>query len=100
MPTIIGPITRLQIQRSPLKVGEKPNRRYTTEPLASVDTVLITPLGITAHVDGRSTFDVHHRAHPAKKNDGGRNGISVGFTSHYDEMRRRFGPHLWDGCAG
>jgi hypothetical protein len=98
--TVLGPIARLQIQRSPLKVGEKPHRRYTTEPLASVDAVLVTRLGISARVDSTSTLDVHHRAHPAKKNTDGRNGISVGFTSHYEDMRRRFGPHLWDGCAG
>ena len=28
------------------------------------------------------------------------NGISVGFTSHYDTMRARFGEHLLDGLAG
>jgi hypothetical protein len=99
MATIIGPIVRLQIQRSPLKVGEKPHRKYIPDPIASVETLLITRLGITARVDGGETFDVHHRAHPSTKNADGRNGISIGFTSHYAEMRRRFGPHLWDGCA-
>jgi hypothetical protein len=30
----------------------------------------------------------------------GVNGISIGFTSHYREMRERCGPHLSDGIAG
>jgi len=99
MPNVIGPIVRLQIQCAPLKVGEKPNRRYVPDPVAVVEAVLLTRLGITARVDGHETFDVHHGAHPSKKNEDGMNGISLGFTSHYREMQQRFGPHIQPGCA-
>ncbi|MGH2668311.1 MAG: MOSC domain-containing protein, partial [bacterium] len=44
--------------------------------------------------------DVHHRAHPATKNEDGMHGVSVGFTSHYAAMRERFGKRITVGCAG
>jgi hypothetical protein len=50
--------------------------------------------------NGETIVDVHHRDHPASKNRGGENGISLGFTGHYQEMRQRFGQHLADGIAG
>jgi hypothetical protein len=100
MTTVLGPIIRLQIQRSPLKVGEKPNRRYSPDGISAVESLLVTPLGISARVEERETLDVHHRAHPSGKNQDGRNGISIGFTSHYGEMERRFGAHVTPGCAG
>lgn len=100
MTDIIGPVIRLQIQVGPLKTGDKPNRRYTPDLIAPVETFLVTRLGITARVEQLQTFDVHHSAHPSKKNEDGRNGISVGFLSHYGEMQRRFGTHVTLGCAG
>ena len=50
--------------------------------------------------NGETIVDVHHHDHPASKNRGGENGISLGFTSHYHAMRQRFGQHLADGIAG
>jgi hypothetical protein len=50
--------------------------------------------------NGATIVDVHHHDHPASKNRGGENGISLGFTAHYRAMRQRFGPHLRDGIAG
>lgn len=49
--------------------------------------------------DGGYVIDVHHVSHPGSRNRGD-NWISVGFTSHYRDMRARFGDHLVDGCAG
>ncbi|PZR98124.1 MAG: hypothetical protein DLM70_17885 [Chloroflexi bacterium] len=43
--------------------------------------------------------DVHHRDHPVSKNRTD-NGISLGFTAHYDRMRAHFGRHLTEGIAG
>ncbi|HEY8686526.1 MAG TPA: hypothetical protein VIO57_13045, partial [Chloroflexota bacterium] len=43
--------------------------------------------------------DVHHRDHPAGKNNGD-NDISILFTDHYRAMREHFGEHLTDGIAG
>lgn len=97
----IGTITRLQIQRSSLKTGEKPNRAYDPAPLLPVPRLSVTPQGVLgAGPDGGWIVDVHHRAHPETKNEDGLHGVSVGFTSHYAAMRDRFGDHIVVGCAG
>jgi hypothetical protein len=98
---MIGPITRLQIQRSSLKTGEKPNRAYDPAPLLPVPRLSVTPDGVLgAGPDGGWIVDVHHRAHPETKNEDGLHGVSLGFTSHYAAMRGHFGDHIVVGCAG
>lgn len=96
----IGTITRLQIQRGSLKTGAKPTRRYDPSPLLSVPQLNVTPDGALGARDGEWIVDVHHRAHPFTKNEDGLHGISLGFTSHYDAMRERFGTRIDVGCAG
>lgn len=96
----IGHIVRLQVQQSSLKVGESP-RRYDPSPLLRVDRLHIAPAGVSATGgQGDPIVDVHNQEHPASKNRRGVNGVSLGFTTHYDAMRERFGPHLADGIAG
>ena len=97
----IGTVTRLQIQRSSLKTGEKPNRVYDPTPLLPVPRLTVTPDGVLgAGAEGGWLVDVHHRAHPETKNEDGLHGVSVGFTSHYAAMRDRFGERIVIGCAG
>ena len=97
----IGTIARLQIQRSSLKTGDKPNRVYDPTPLLPVQRLTVTPDGVLgAGSEGGWIVDVHHRAHPETKNEDGLHGVSVGFTSHYAAMRDRFGDHIVVGCAG
>ena len=97
----IGTVTRLQIQRSSLKTGEKPNRVYDPTPLLPVPRLTVTPDGVLgAGAEGSWLVDVHHRAHPETKNEDGLHGVSVGFTSHYAAMRDRFGARIVVGCAG
>ena len=97
----LGRIVRLQIQRSSLKTGEKPHRRYDPAPLYDVDRMAIGPDGVLgAGRDGSWLVDVHHRAHPATKNEDGAHGVSLGFSSHYALMRERFGDRITLGCAG
>ena len=96
-----GRIVRLQIQRSPLKLGEKPNRTYDPSPLLAVDELTLTPQGAVARTpDGTSVLDVHHIGHPQTRNVAGVNTLSVGFTTHYVAIRARYGEHVTDGCAG
>ena len=96
----IGTVVRLQVQESSLKVGVKP-RRYDPAPLRSVPAISLSAGGVVGLAEnGESIVDVHHREHPSSKNRGGENGISLGFTGHYLEMRQRFGQHLRDGIAG
>ena len=97
----LGRIVRLQIQRSSLKLGQKPNRYYDPAPLLEVDALTLTPQGAVALLpDGSALLDVHHAGHPRTRNVDGSNDLSVGFTGHYARMRARYGLHLSDGCAG
>ena len=97
----IGYIKLLQVQQSALKVKHHAFGYYDPTPLLAVESLLLSPdgvIGITS--DGRRVIDVHHVDHPASRNHKGVNGVSVGFTSHYEAMRSKFGDHLVDGCAG
>jgi MOSC domain-containing protein len=97
----LGPIIRLQIQRSTLKIGVKPDRHYDPAPLLPVRHLAVSPDGVLGKDGGGGWLvDVHHRTHPATKNEDGLHGVSVGFTSHYDLMRDRFGDRITVGCAG
>ncbi len=96
----IGRVKQVQIQRSSLKRGEKPNRIYDPAPLLVVDNVAINAHGVTGLMaDGGQIIDVHNAQHPNTKNSGV-NGVSVNFTGHYREMRNQYGAHLADGIAG
>ena len=97
----LGRIAHLQIQRSSLKTGEKPNRVYDPARLLTVAHLAIGPDGVLGQADdGAWLVDVHHRAHPHTKNEDGVHGVSLGFTSHYAAMRDRFGNRITVGCAG
>lgn len=96
----IGSVQRVQIQQRPMKVGEGADRWYDPAALLTVDSLLLFPdgcLGLTA--DGGRLTDVHHAAHPQTRNRRD-NGISIGLTAYYGEMRARFGAHMTDGIAG
>ena len=96
----LGKIIRLQIQRSRLKLGEKPNQYYDPSALLSINELTLTPRGAFAIVNGEMILDIHHTDHPHTRNSDGVNDLSIGFTSHYEAMRERYGDHLFDGCAG
>lgn len=97
----IGRVVRLQIQRSSLKTGSKPDRVYDPAPILSVGRLAVGADGALGEAgDGTWLVDVHHRAHPATKNDDGLHGVSLGFTAHYAAMRTRFGERITIGCAG
>ncbi|MEO7909434.1 MAG: hypothetical protein ABIV47_07260, partial [Roseiflexaceae bacterium] len=97
----IGLIKLVQIQRSSLKQGQRPQRYYDPTPLLVVERLLLAPAGVsTVSAEGEPLIDVHHAGHPETKNSLGKNGVSFGFTGHYRAMRDRYGAHLPDGCAG
>ncbi|MEO7018558.1 MAG: hypothetical protein ABI234_00210 [Ktedonobacteraceae bacterium] len=96
----IGQIKQVQIQRTALKQGQKPQRYYDPAPILVVEKLLLTPRGVLGvTVAGEQLVDVHNADHPASRY-ASVNGISLGFTSHYQAMREKFGAHLTDGCAG
>ena len=98
--TPLGKVVRLQVQSAALKSGERPNRVYGTAPIVAVEELLLTPQGaVGVDAAGARILDVHNTAHPATRYSDG-NTVSFGLTSHYARMRKRFGPHMVDGCAG
>src|SRR5690242_128159 len=100
MPTLLGPIIRLQIQLSKLKVGEKPKRTYYPDSILPVERLRVSREGVHGITVEAELMDVHHARHPLKKNEDLKNGISVGFTGHYAAMQQRFGDHMAVGVAG
>ena len=101
----IGKVVRLQVQRASLKVnlltGDRSDRQYDPAPLLAVDRMDVDSNGVTGILPSNArVIDVHNPLHIESKSTPSRNDVSVGFTSHYDSMRKRFGPHLTDGIAG
>jgi hypothetical protein len=97
---LLGPIVRLQVQQSRLKVPAGERKVYDPTPIRSLASILVTDRGIVGLDDNGSPVpDVHHADHPMTRNNGA-NDLSLGFTSHYGAMRDRFGDHLHDGVAG
>lgn len=97
----IGQITLLQIQRSSLTVGKRLETYYDPTPLLVVNSLRLTPQGVFGRKeDGAEVMDLHHMEHPTSHNARGVNGVSFGFTSHYQSMREAYGDHLIDGSAG
>ncbi len=97
----IGRVKQVQVQPSSLKVGEQPHVYYDPTPLLVVIRLMVTPHGaIGLSADGEEVMDIHHMHHPQTKNAKGKSDLSIGFTSHYAEMRARFGEWFREGCAG
>lgn len=96
---LLGEIVRLQYQRDHLKVPDGRYKRYDPSNIVAVEELRFTPDGVEAGPAEAPIIDVHHRAHDRSRNRGD-NGISIGFTGHYEIMRRRFGARLTPGVAG
>jgi hypothetical protein len=88
----------VQVQVEPLKRGQRGARWYDPAPIAAVAGLHLEPVGVRGSGEA-ALLDVHHRDHPRSRYRG-ENGISFGFTAHYDVMRNAFGAHLTDGIAG
>lgn len=100
MTNTIGPIIRLQVQRTRLKTGQKPTARYSLKHIEAVDALNLTPNGAVALREDREIVDIHNLTHPYNRSQDRRRTVSVGFTSHYERMISRFGSHLTVGSAG
>jgi hypothetical protein len=97
---LIGTVVGLQVQRSSLKLGERPHRWFDPAPLLAVPALLLDPDGVSGLLPGgEPVVDVHNRRHPETRHGTG-NGVSVGFTTHYARMRARLGERAADGVAG
>ena len=97
----LGRIVRLQVQQESIKTGVKPFQTYTPVPhLRSVQALSLNADGVEG-VDesGNLLLDIHNATHASSKFSGD-NGVSIGFTGHYEKIRDRFGEHMSVGIAG
>lgn len=96
----LGRVKLTQLQPSGLIIETSSGYFYDASRLVVVDRLEITPLGIEAITpEGEQVLDIHHISHPDKAYDDN-DLVCIGFTSHYDAMRDRFGDHMVDGIAG
>lgn len=96
----LGSVKLTQLQPSGLIIKTPSGYFYDASRLVEVDSLTITPLGIEATTpDGEQVLDIHHISHPDKAYDDD-DLVCIGFTSHYDAMRQRFGDHMVYGIAG
>ena len=84
----VGQVVKLQIHRR----HQRDEGVYRLDPLAEVSTLRLTangPIGF----DGNSWIvDCHHRHHPQATSHRPGRALSIGFTSHYEDIWKRFTP--------
>lgn len=96
----LGKVKLVQVQPRGLIIETPSGDFYDVTRRVEVEKLIITSLGIEATTaKGEHVLDIHHINHPDKKYDED-DLISIGFTSHYAAMRKRFGAHMVDGAAG
>lgn len=96
----LGTVKLVQVQPSGLIIDTPSGDFYDASRRVEVERIQITAMGIEATTSkGEKVLDIHHKNHPDKKyvDD---DLVSIGFTSHYEAMRDRFGEHMVDGIAG
>ena len=95
----LGRVKLVQIQPSGLIVQTETGEVYDPSRRVEVDSLLVTQLGVESVIHGERVLDIHHIDHPDKAYDN-RDLVSIGFTSHYEAMRKKFGEHMVNGAAG
>ena len=84
----VGQVVKLQVQRDRLRR----DNAYRLHNLAEVSVLRLTPDGPIGFDGSSWVVDRHHRAHPASALYDPARALSIGFTSHYEYIWRRFDP--------
>lgn len=96
----LGRVKLVQLQPNGLIIETTSGDFYDVSRRVEVGRIQITPKGIEATTpDGEHVLDIHHLDHPDKAYDDD-DLVCIGFTSHYEAMRKQFGEHMVDGSAG
>jgi hypothetical protein len=82
--TRLGEIVLLQVHAQQLVPADE----FDPAPLLQVDEASVDAAGMLGWTGSAWVVDVHHAVWPGR---GARRPLSVGFTSHYDKMRLRYG---------
>ena len=96
----LGTVKLVQLQPNGLIIEKDGGYFYDESRRVEVDQLSVNSKGIEAtSPDGLHVLDIHHLDHPDKEYDDD-DLVCIGFTSHYDKMRERFGNHMVYGSAG
>ena len=96
----LGTVKLVQLQPNGLIIEKGSGYFYDESRRVEVDRLEINSKGIEATtLAGEHVLDIHHLDHPDKEYDDD-DLVCIGFTSHYQTMRTRFGNHMVDGIAG
>jgi hypothetical protein len=96
----LGLVKLVQLQPNGLIIEKDGGYFYDESRRVEVPQLTINKRGIEAATpEGDHVFDIHHLDHPDKEYDDD-DLVCIGFTSHYDKMRERFGEHMVYGSAG
>ncbi|NOQ40064.1 MAG: hypothetical protein GQ562_07070 [Anaerolineales bacterium] len=96
----LGTVKLVQLQPNGLIIKKGSGYFYDESRRVEVDRLEINSKGIEATpLAGEHVLDIHHLDHPDKEYDDN-DLVCIGFTSHYQAMRTRFGDHMVDGIAG
>lgn len=79
----LGEIALLQVHSQQLV----PRDEFDPAPLLRVDEASVDAAGMLGWTGSSWVVDVHHKSWPGR---GARRPLSIGFTSHYDKMRKRY----------
>jgi hypothetical protein len=96
----LGRVVITQVQPEGLKFTVQGFKRYDPSHRVEVPRIYLNPHGVEGETAaGERLLDIHHVRHPNSHNKGS-NAVSIGFTTHYEVMRDRFGEHMQDGTGG
>jgi len=96
----LGTVKLVQLQPNGLIIEKGSGYFYDESRRVEVDRLEINSKGIEATTPaGEHVLDIHHLDHHDKEYDDD-DLVCIGFTSHYQAMRTRFGDHMVDGIAG
>lgn len=96
----LGQVIITQVQPSGLIYEVPGGELFDPSRRVEVSQLYLFPRGVEGRSEaGERILDIHHLDHPHTHGNE-KNAISIGFTSHYDRMRARFGDHLQNGTAG
>ena len=96
----LGVVKLVQLQPNGLIIKKDGGYFYDESRRVEVPKLIINSKGIEATTpEGDHVIDIHHLDHPDKEYDDD-DLVCIGFSSHYDKMKERFGDHLVYGTAG
>lgn len=90
-------VTRLQVQRSPLKPGGRGERVYDPAPVTAVDALEVGQRGVVGLLGDERILDVHHADHPLTRNRDLDNGLSLLTTDALAALHATYGAFVVPG---